>query len=257
VSDSYGNQATPAGWYADPAGSPQLRWWDGTQWTDHLQAPAHTPAAPAAPGNQQTPAGQQAPAYGQYSSTPNAPAYQPQAPAYNAPAYSTTPIPSVPPGTPVYNAFIWVLTLLPLVSFLLLPLAFVGFDDAIRSAVADPYSTDVNPYAGFSAAALVGQAVSTIVSWVLYGAIVVLAYFDHKWLLRQGYVRPFHWAWAFLGSVYPIGRSVVVRRRSGRGIAPMWVTIGLAVLGLIIGILVIVYAFNSAYAAVTTYGSPT
>jgi Protein of unknown function (DUF2510) len=27
----------PAGWYADPAGSPQQRWWDGKGWTDHLR----------------------------------------------------------------------------------------------------------------------------------------------------------------------------------------------------------------------------
>lgn len=26
------------GWYADPAGTDQLRWWDGTQWTDRYRA---------------------------------------------------------------------------------------------------------------------------------------------------------------------------------------------------------------------------
>lgn len=39
--------AVPAGWYPDPAGSTQQRWWDGTKWTDHLQAP-YTPAASGA-----------------------------------------------------------------------------------------------------------------------------------------------------------------------------------------------------------------
>ncbi|WP_436520775.1 DUF2510 domain-containing protein [Actinoplanes sp. HUAS TT8] len=29
--------AQPAGWYADPSGLPATRWWDGRQWTDHLQ----------------------------------------------------------------------------------------------------------------------------------------------------------------------------------------------------------------------------
>jgi MFS family permease len=26
----------PQGWYADPGGGAGLRWWDGTQWTEHL-----------------------------------------------------------------------------------------------------------------------------------------------------------------------------------------------------------------------------
>lgn len=28
---------SPAGWYADPSGSPAQRWWDGATWTEHLR----------------------------------------------------------------------------------------------------------------------------------------------------------------------------------------------------------------------------
>ncbi|MCW7985444.1 Scramblase [Streptomyces platensis subsp. clarensis] len=57
------NANIPAGWYADPQGTPhQLRWWDGSQWTEHTH-PGQQAAAPAQggapqPGPQQA---QQAP----------------------------------------------------------------------------------------------------------------------------------------------------------------------------------------------------
>ena len=40
---------TPAGWYPDPNGGPQQRYWDGARWTEHYAAPAtgYAPAAPA------------------------------------------------------------------------------------------------------------------------------------------------------------------------------------------------------------------
>jgi len=39
---------TPAGWYNDPAGSGGKRWWDGVQWTAHMQAAAPPTPPPAA-----------------------------------------------------------------------------------------------------------------------------------------------------------------------------------------------------------------
>jgi len=70
------NANIPAGWYADPQGTPhQLRWWDGSQWTEHT----HPGQQPAAPG--QGPAAQPAP---QQSAPQPAPQQQagPQAPQH-------------------------------------------------------------------------------------------------------------------------------------------------------------------------------
>jgi hypothetical protein len=37
--DSVSVPTAPFGWYPDPAGSPMLRWWDGSRWTDQLESP--------------------------------------------------------------------------------------------------------------------------------------------------------------------------------------------------------------------------
>lgn len=40
---------TPAGWYPDPTGGQNQRWWDGTRWTDHVSDPSAPAAALTAP----------------------------------------------------------------------------------------------------------------------------------------------------------------------------------------------------------------
>ncbi len=49
-------QLPPAGWKDDPEGGPGMRYWDGSQWTDHYHPPRDTAQQPAAGGFQ--PAGQ-------------------------------------------------------------------------------------------------------------------------------------------------------------------------------------------------------
>jgi hypothetical protein len=113
--------------------------------------------------------------------------------------------PLLPSELAVYGPFIWVITLLPVVSWL-------------RYFLPDP-----------------GYRVDGFISLIFGAATIVLAHRDREWLIGQGVMRPFHWAWSFLSSpVYVIGRSVIVRRVAApEGLAPMWVAIGILLLGLV------------------------
>jgi len=124
----------------------------------------------------------------------------------------------VPAGTPVYNVFIWIITLLPILSIVTL---LTRSTPALLGSQTDPYAMYRDP--GYLASLAIGS--------VVYGGAVLLAYLDRKRLLRDGFDRPFHWAWTFFSAgVYVIGRSIIVGRRAGRGRAPIWVWIAITLL---------------------------
>lgn len=112
--------STPAGWYDDGQGS--QRWWDGTQWTEHVQPPAQAPvaetAASAAPSS-----GEAAPVEPTVT-----PAYDPAAtPAYDpaAPPYQATqpyaPVATGAPPAPSGSSKKWILwVVIGLVSLMIL-----------------------------------------------------------------------------------------------------------------------------------------
>ncbi|MGW0805668.1 DUF2510 domain-containing protein [Nonomuraea sp. NPDC002799] len=91
---------TPAGWYPDPYGEPQLRWWDGNQWTDATHAQEQGPGGPQQPasGPQRQPqsgpvgpAGPSGPSGASgghdWSATPANPTLQFGQPTYGQPTY--------------------------------------------------------------------------------------------------------------------------------------------------------------------------
>lgn len=202
MSDSVPQNIPPA-WYPDPAGGPQQRWWDGTQWTEHYQQP--------------------------YTAAVNYAALK------------------APEGIPVYNVWIWLVTLLPALS-ILLSLFTTDLSGYGAIDLNDPYAANRAQMEMMTSPAYV---LSSVAGWVIYGLGVFFAYRDWRTLTLLQVPRPFHWAWAFLGVVYPIGRSVVVRRRTGHGIAPMWVSIGILALSLILGIVLFITLMSTMMSSIS------
>jgi hypothetical protein len=137
--------------------------------------------------------------------------------------------PLISNGTPVYNPFIWIITLLPLLTMVLLlfwnPNFRVIYIGREQTPTVDPSSIFTPIY-----------FLLVFSGFLTYAATVLLAYFDSERLKRDGVVRPFHWAWSFLsGAVYVIGRSVIVAKVApGRGLTPIWVLIGVVFLSLVL-----------------------
>ncbi|MEQ4567142.1 DUF2510 domain-containing protein [Paenarthrobacter sp. CAP02] len=152
----------------------------------------------------------QAPRQGQYQ-----PAFTPQRPRINE-------------GTPVYNPFIWAITLLPLVSVIFL----LFWQPEFRMITTRSGATTVDPFSMYTPA----YFLSLGSGFIAYGLSVFFAYLDRQRLLKSGVERPFHWAWAFLNAaVYVIGRSVIVNKVAPkRGLWPIWVTIAVFVLTMVV-----------------------
>ncbi|TDW29294.1 DUF2510 domain-containing protein [Cryobacterium psychrophilum] len=138
--------------------------------------------------------------------------------------YGTTPPLVAGQGTPVSNGLLWVIVLLPLVS--LIANAQLDMTAYLRASLSST-GPIIDP----------AYAVLQFLGFAVYAATIVLAFFDHRRLSRLGVSRPFHWAWAFLwGAIYVFGRTIVVRRRVGGSLAPIWTWAAITVLTVFVAI---------------------
>lgn len=140
--------------------------------------------------------------------------------------------PRTPDGTNPNTPWAWVIALWPIVGLLgLIPtvLYFQQIVDADYSSPEAVLSSFFSPL----------YVIIALAGLVEYGLVVLFSALDYRSLVRAGVPRPFHWAWSFLSViVYAIGRGVVVKRRTGRGLAPLWVFVALELVAFIVGIVI-------------------
>lgn len=220
---------TPAGWYPDPADPSRTRWWDGAQWTENVSG--GQPAAPAYPAAPSTPAVTgSAPGYPAY---PSAPAYATAAPGPSAPGVST--------DTPwAYLAI--VASFLPVLSVF-----FIDWDGFLVASLAPVYS---EAQMAQEMVGVVGQSLLiSVFGYAMIALSIVFSWLDWRELKRRGIARPFHWAYAFFAllvsiTVYIIGRTVVVKRETGKGMTVLWAWIASVVVAIVITVIWSVNFFN-------------
>ncbi|WP_404446463.1 DUF2510 domain-containing protein [Microbacterium marinum] len=208
------SRGAPAGWYADPGEPGQLRWWDGAEWAPDTVAPA----GDAASDSEDVPAVlAEEPA--------EKPASERPAPAREAAA----------PDRPVRAGTVWVWLAIVASVF---PFCSALLVDAVTGARLVGYFVLPAGYdPGPGPWVIAGLVLLTWVNGLSLAASVLFAWLDARALRRRGIERPFGWGWAVLVfvatlGVYIVGRTVVVRRRTGRGWAPLWGWLAALVLGL-------------------------
>ena len=143
-----------------------------------------------------------------------------------------------PAGTSPFTPFVWLLALVPLIDVVsVIVLALNGeraaFTPMTLSSELARASTELSS----------GLIINAVIGWVVIGANILLAGLDWHALKTAGMPRPFHWAWGLFAiisvPVYIVGRTVIAKRRTGAGLAPLFVYIGCSLLSFIVSIVIV------------------
>lgn len=145
--------------------------------------------------------------------------------------------PQVAPGTSSHTVWVWlIVVLLPLLNvfpaFLYLDQMLRGVLDLVALLPASGSAPDPQRLLAAELSLIFNPwlLVMTVIGWGSTALYVWFAFLDARELERRGFAAPFPWLWSLLSPlVYVIGRHAVIRRRGGKGAAPLIVTIAIQV----------------------------
>ena len=184
---------TPAGWYPDSTSPGQQRWWDGTQWTEHVQVPYVVGAAGV---------------------------------ALKAPEGTS---PHTVQIWLIVGLFLLqgIASLVWLASFDWSGYTSSSLDSSLGGSYTNPYAMMFTPgYLATMALSFVVYAATVALAFFDTKAL------EARGVVRP-FHWAFSFIPSYGSTVYVIGRSIVARRRTGSGMSPMWVFIIVFVVTLI------------------------
>ena len=156
-----------------------------------------------------------------------------------------------PEGTNPSTMHIWMIVVLS--GVICIP-SFIYLGTFDFAQFMQPQAMASDPYAIYGLMFTPAYVASLLAGIIGYGLTAVLAFLDYRELASRGVPKPFHWAFSLIPSygtyVYVIGRSVVVRRRTGTGLAPLWLFIGITVLTFVIALALTFVMMASMFATI-------
>ncbi|KTR87211.1 hypothetical protein NS220_18030, partial [Microbacterium testaceum] len=158
---------------------------------------------------------------------------------------------------PTDTVWVWLIVALPLVSVLMLFLfdwksQLEQFLYAAVLAEQGGYSSS-STMVNFSLNSTLFSIGMSVLGLVLGGLSVLFAFLDWRQLRARGIVQPFHWAWAFFvfvvtAGVYVVGRGIVLRRQTGKGLGPVWGFIAVTVVSIVTASIWIIFLLRDFFA---------
>jgi hypothetical protein len=223
----------PAGWYPDPMGLPQRRWWDSSSWTQHV-TPEHQDAPLAQQARRSTDSVSHHAAYASQEMASSVGTLTRTRPTDRVEQRrAETAVAGVPEMAHAY---------IPMA--MNTPVQFRQPEGPRASGTAAAWMIAIMPAVQLAAVlALIlvledfGQFMQAAVAFVFFLWTAVLASHDKRRLLTLGHRNAATPWWILLTPLaYLIARTVCLRKQGGHGSAPMWVYILLSTIPAVVAV---------------------